>query len=232
MNTISTTTRPSGATASGALSLPGAARSAAATVRIDVELATLGSEAPAPRELIPLFHELVREQGLDDLLIDVADYSHVPEGPGLVLVGHDAVISYRDRIGGPAGQRSLLYSRRRESWRAVEPGSATGVPAARLRAALRSTLAVAALLEQRLGERMRWDTRSFDVLLNDRLHAPNADAARLAWRPEVEALAARLFPEAQPRVVDRGEDPREQAGFRIEGSAWAEPLEAVLGRLG
>ncbi|HVS66368.1 MAG TPA: hypothetical protein VMT85_23015 [Thermoanaerobaculia bacterium] len=221
MTTTSITAGPAGREASEA------ARSAASTVRLDVEIATLGSEAYAPGELIPLFHELIREQALDDLLIDVADYSHVPEGPGLVLIGHDAVISYRDRLGGPAGQRSHLYSRRRESRRPLEPAT----PAARLRSALRNTLAAARVLEQRLGERMRWDTRSFEVTLNDRLHAPHADATRLAWRPEVEALAARICADARFRVTDRGGDPRERVGFLVEGSAWVEPLDAILARI-
>jgi len=207
----------------------------ASTVRVDVEIATLGdARAPepwAPADLIPLFHQLIREQALDDLLIDVADYSHVPEGPGLVLVGHDAILSYGERPGDAAGERvsraRLVYSRRRESWRAVEPAT----PAARLRAALRNTLAAARMLEQRLGERMRWDTRAFEVTLNDRLNAPHADATRLAWRSEVEALAAASYPESRPRVVDRGEDRRARVGFRVEGSAWVEPVDALLARL-
>jgi hypothetical protein len=221
MTTISTTTEP------GGRELAAATPSTNATVRIDIEIETLGSDAPAPAELIPLFHQLIHEQVLDDLLIDVADYSHVPEGPGLVLVGHDAVYHYRDRAGGPPGRRSLVYSRRRESWRPVEPPS----PRARLRAALRNTPAAAHALEQRLGERLRWDTRSLEVTFNDRLTAPHAQATRLAWRPEVESRVAATFADGRPRVVDRGEDPRERVGFRVDGSAWVEPLEAVLGRL-
>ena len=226
MTTSSITSESSGHESTG-LESSRSALSAASTVRVEVEIATLGTEAYAPRELIPLFHELIREQALDDLLIDVADYSHVPEGPGLVLVGHDAVISYRDRLGGPAGRRSLLYSRRRESWRPVEPAT----PASRLRAALCNTLAAGRVLEQRLGERMRWDTRSFEVTLNDRLSAPHGDATRLTWRSEIEGLAAATYPDARARIVVRGEDSRERLGFLVEGSVWVEPVEAILGRI-
>ena len=42
----------------------------------------------------------------DHMLIDVADYGHVPQGPGVVLVAHEANI-YLDRLDGRTG---LTYS--------------------------------------------------------------------------------------------------------------------------
>ena len=41
-------------------------------------------------EFIPVFHDWIQTQQLAELLIDVADYRHVPHGPGVVLVAHDA----------------------------------------------------------------------------------------------------------------------------------------------
>ncbi len=38
---------------------------------------------------IPLFQVWIREQSLPDLLVDVANYVHVPQGPGLIVVGHE-----------------------------------------------------------------------------------------------------------------------------------------------
>ena len=40
-------------------------------------------------DLIPIFHRWIQENELDGLLIDVADYRHVPNGPGLLLMGHE-----------------------------------------------------------------------------------------------------------------------------------------------
>ena len=43
----------------------------------------------APRDFIPIFHEWIKSRRLEDeVMIDVADYSHVPDGPGVILVGH------------------------------------------------------------------------------------------------------------------------------------------------
>ena len=44
----------------------------------------------------------------DELLIDVADYSHVPNGPATLLVGHDASYCLDDA----GGRRGLLYARK------------------------------------------------------------------------------------------------------------------------
>jgi hypothetical protein len=43
--------------------------------------------------LIPIYHHWIQNHSIPDhLLIDVADYEHVPEGPGTVLVAHEANI--------------------------------------------------------------------------------------------------------------------------------------------
>ena len=38
---------------------------------------------------IPVFHRLIQRGLVEGLVIDVADYRHVPDGPGVLLVGHD-----------------------------------------------------------------------------------------------------------------------------------------------
>ena len=38
---------------------------------------------------IPVFHRWIQRNVCEELLIDVADYRHVPAGPGVLLVGHD-----------------------------------------------------------------------------------------------------------------------------------------------
>ena len=61
-------------------------------------------------KLIPVFHEWIRAKKIsDELLIDVADYAHVPQGPGVVLIGHQSDY-YLDVADNRPG---LLYSRKR-----------------------------------------------------------------------------------------------------------------------
>ena len=70
-------------------------------------------EAPNAVDLpafIPLFHRWIQKKTVEGLLIDVADYQHVPEGPGILLMGHEGNYAM-DMANGRPG---LLYSRKRE----------------------------------------------------------------------------------------------------------------------
>ena len=61
-------------------------------------------------KLVPVFHEWIRAKKIpNELLIDVADYAHVPQGPGVVLIGHQSDY-YLDVADDRPG---LLYSRKR-----------------------------------------------------------------------------------------------------------------------
>src|SRR4051812_46624230 len=68
---------------------------------------------------IPVFHAWIKHHVLKDLLIDVANYAHVPNGPGVALIGHGADY-FMDEGEGRLG---LLYNRKRA---APEPGARLG----------------------------------------------------------------------------------------------------------
>ena len=59
--------------------------------------------------LIPVFHRWIKQRALPELTIDVANYQHVPKGPGVVLIGHGADY-FLDEGEGRAG---LLHNRKR-----------------------------------------------------------------------------------------------------------------------
>src|SRR2546423_15285818 len=59
---------------------------------------------------VPVFHSFIQTHALPDhLLIDVADYTHVPDGPGTVLVSHEANLYMDHSVGGRLG---LMYQRK------------------------------------------------------------------------------------------------------------------------
>ena len=55
-------------------------------------------------EAIPVFQRWIQDSVCEELLIDVADYRHVPGGPGVLLAAHEA--HYSLDTGG------LLYNRK------------------------------------------------------------------------------------------------------------------------
>ncbi len=163
--------------------------------------------------LVPIFHGFIREKKLPTLLIDVADYAHVPNGPGVVLIGHEA--DYY--VDFEAGRPGVRYSRKRD---------AQGDLAARVGDAFKSALVAAELLEREAG--LRFGTAEVEVRVMDRLRAPNDDASAAALRPALDAVLAKVFAGA-PFTVERVGQPRDVLTLKIT-RAEGEPVSAVAAR--
>ena len=167
--------------------------------------------------LVPVFHRWIKQRALPELTIDVANYRHVPEGPGVVLIGHGSDYFLDEGEGRPG----LLHNRKR-------PGLP---PAERLADLARRTLHAAALLEKDLAltGKVKFATNELLFRVNDRLAAPNSDATLAALRPELEALCKTLF--AGPFEIVREGGPKELFAVRIKSPASA-PLATLLERAG
>ncbi|HWZ90671.1 MAG TPA: hypothetical protein VNW92_17545 [Polyangiaceae bacterium] len=166
--------------------------------------------------LIPVFHRFIRDQLISELMIDVVDYSHVPDGPGVVLIGHAA--DYY--VGALDGRFGLVYSRKR----------AAPAPEARLEDAFRRLTNAARLLEQESLVKLRFRSNELSLRLTDRLHAANDEASFASAKAEVEQLLGRLYAGATVSV-ERLAEPRGPLGLAIKTSA-SPSLEALLEKLG
>lgn len=193
--------------------------------KIDVKLFATEDSSVAPDELIPVFHRWIQTRHLDDLPIDVADYCHVPEGPGVILVAHDAQYGFDQGEGRPG----LLYSRRRETHESLQ--GLEGLEQ-RLASVLRAALTAGRKLEAEssLAGRLRFRGDELLLRINDRLLAPNTDETEAAVRPALEALLERLYPGAGFRIEREG-DPRDLFTLRIRTER-SVPVAMLLGRLG
>jgi hypothetical protein len=135
------------------------------------------------KELIPVFHRWIKEDLLEDeLQIDVANYEHVPKGPGIVLIC-DRAHYYFDLRAGRAG---LRYRGRRQ---------ARAIGAAAVTRAFGSALQAARLLETDpvLEGRYRFRTDEVEFGIYDRLRAPSDEATLSAIRPVLEEAVQRLY---------------------------------------
>ncbi|HXG63387.1 MAG TPA: hypothetical protein VNO22_18595 [Planctomycetota bacterium] len=172
-----------------------------------------------PEEVLRLFHRWIQERRVEGILIDVADYAHVPDGPGVVLIGFEADY-FLDSMEGPAG---LLYNRKRPL---------EGALPARLRAALRAALDACARLEAEPefegAVRFRGDEALF--IANDRLLAPNTEETFAVLRPSLEEAFGALWGGAA-RLEREGGDPRRRLAVRVRGDRPAEAA-ALRERLG
>lgn len=117
---------------------------------------------------IPVFHRWIQSQCLEELLIDVVDYRHVHNGPGVILIAHDAHYAIDD----DAGRLGLLYSRRREthaSRRDIESSRD------RLASVFLCVLSACQRLESEPAFQgaLQFRTDALMLRINDRLFAPN-----------------------------------------------------------
>ena len=165
--------------------------------------------APDPgigdQAFVPIFHEWIRDQAIENLvLFDVADYAHVPESPGIVLVTHEASFSL-DRSDGSFG---LLVQRRIN-------GSGDGADT--IATTLQHALQVAAKLEDdpRLEGKLAFDRSRVLIEANDRLRAPNTDEGYRALEPLVSTAIQAVFPESTPRVTRVDNDSRERLAANV-----------------
>jgi len=154
-------------------------------------------------QAVPVFHRWIREHLItNELLIDVADYKHVVDGPGVLLVGHEADYG----LAVVAGRLELLYTRKREVG-----DSLAGV----FHTLFAQSLAAARLLEsdpELAGLRIRTDKA--EVAFLDRLHFKNAEENADAVNPTLQQVATAVYPVEVfvQRIVN---DPRQPLTVQI-----------------
>lgn len=182
--------------------------------RLGVKFFAGDGPAVALPEFLPVFHRWIQQGVLDELLLDVADYSHVHAGPGVLLIAHAGNYSV-DETGD---RRGMAYYGKHP-----QPGD---VPA-RLRAICAKTLRACRLLEQEpaLAGRMKFNGAEFQIFANDRLNAPNTDATTAALRPAIDGLLAKLYP-GQTCNVKRVQDPKERFTVNVKA-----PVDVTVGEL-
>jgi hypothetical protein len=187
-------------------------------VKIDLKVLA-APRAPLQLErAIPVFHRWIQERSLDELMIDVADYTHVPDGPGVVLVCHDAIYS----LDGGGGALGLLYSRRRETHASL--GAIDSLDE-RLASVFRRALVACARLErERDLAGLRFPADRFELAINDR-RLGAAQGAELAR--SLDRLGGWLFAGEQARVEIGGGDAGERLRATIHRSRGGGASELV-----
>ena len=153
---------------------------------------------------VPVFHDWIRRRVIGGVLLDVADYTHVPGGPGVVLVGHEFTYSL-DRSDGRFG---LLVQRRRSTGADTESSIA---------ATVRALIEAADKLEAHRTIRgaIKFDRAEVRIEANDRLRAPNNLDTFEALRRMVERAASRAFSTAVARLDLVEGDFRDRAAISV-----------------
>jgi hypothetical protein len=169
--------------------------------KIGVKIFVTNPQAVNIRDFIPVFHGWIQQQKVaGHLLIDVHDYSHVHNGPGILLVANEGNFSM-DQEGGRLG---LFYYRKRPLGGGLE---------ANLKSVVETAVQACRLLESEPKlDGIKFDSKEILIIANDRLLAPNDAAARAKIEPVItKALGkAALAPQAA--------DSRERLAFIVSVS--------------
>jgi hypothetical protein len=164
--------------------------------QVSVKLFAADPERVDLARFIPIFHRWIQEGRLPGrLLIDVADYRHVADGPGVMLIALESE-------HGPLG---LSVSRKRD-----DPGELED----KLGEALADALAAARALEGDPEQPIRFAATPVRVTIMSRRFASNTPETLAAARPALEAAAARLHPGRPVTIHQVSPDPR--APFSVE----------------
>ena len=156
--------------------------------------------------LVPIFHSWIQSQVFEELLLDVADYRHVPEGPGVMVIGHQANYSVDNTDNRPG----VLYNRK-----AVLAGSNQD----RLQQATKAALAACQKLEAepKMKGKLHFNGRDIQVYINDRLIAPNEGSSRENFDADFQEFFKKLF-RGSDFTLTYGTDPRRLFGFSVRAA--------------
>lgn len=156
------------------------------------------------RQFIPVFHRWIQKGQPGGIVVDVAEYTHIPHGPQVLLVAHEGIWTLDTSDGKPG----MLYSQRRP-----EPDS--GDP---LKRAVKECLKAVALLEQEPEAKgvLTFRTDRIEVTANDRNAGPNETTTYAALEPAVTAV---LEPLLGKLTLARETEPRRRAGVLATGTS-------------
>jgi hypothetical protein len=158
----------------------------------------------APARVVDLFHKWVAAQSAPGfLLIDVAELLHVPEGPGVIAVGHEADFA----LDNNRGVWGVLYRRK-----TVLPGT----NAERVSEAFGAAGRAAVAIEEAFPGAIKFSRTGFELIINDRGIAPNTPETLAAAVPEIMTIVAALLGQNSIEVARTGLDARERFSVSVK----------------
>jgi len=135
------------------------------------------------KDYIPVFHNWIQRKVVSEhLLIDVADYSHIPDGPGVMLISDEGHFS----LDQEKHQAGIMYMRRKDL-----PGN--------FKARFKKVLSIAVqaanhLTENNINQEIDFTSDSFRFIANDRRVAKNTLENQKVYQDEVKKALKEMYP--------------------------------------
>jgi hypothetical protein len=172
--------------------------------RISVKFDIENPERVELEAFVPVFQQWIQQRAVEGLLIDVADYKHVVNGPGIVLIGHEGDYALDERGGRPG----LLYTRKRDL---------SGDLIERLNLTFRLALTAVLKLEEEVSvQPLRFDLGSVTITFFDRLNTPNTPETLSLVSETTRQLVEQVYGSGEATLTPANDDPRECLALRVQ----------------
>ena len=165
------------------------------------------------RDFIPVFHNWIQDKAIDDhLLIDVVDYSHISDGPGVMLIAHEGNFS----LDQESQQPGIMYMRKTEI-----AGSFTE----RFNLVLSIVINAAKLLsDNNISKQVDFKPNSLRFIANDRLYAENTADNQDLYKRKIQKVLDGKYSDSQFEFRDVS-DKNERLAFTVNFSNDIDILE-------
>ncbi|HEY5039269.1 MAG TPA: hypothetical protein VIJ93_09385 [bacterium] len=177
-----------------------------------------GADLPL-KDFIPIFHRWIQQNKLEGLLIDVTEYTHVQDGPGVLLIAQEANYG----LDESDGKRGFLYSQKRAGGKSDED---------HLKTAFKRILQACAFFEgeAEIHGKLKFDPNHFQVLINDRLAAPNNTQSHEMLEGILKPFLDKLYSGAK-YILLHEKNLQKRTGFEVKVDSSAS-FSYLLTRLG
>lgn len=185
--------------------------------RLGVKFNLKREPALAAGDIVPIFQRWIQEHTVDGMLIDVIDYKHVPEGPGVILIADEGDYAYdfSDR------QIGLHYIRKRNLPEILSDA---------LLLAFRLALGAALCLEDEAPGDIEFDFSRAKISFLDRQRYRNDQSRYAALQNELSAIFAEIY--GGGVTLERAyDDPRLSFALRVSAQCASVDGHKLLARL-
>ena len=165
------------------------------------------------RNFIPELHRWIQNNSIPEhMLIDVVDYSHITDGPGIMLVAHEGHFSLDKEHQKPG----ILYMRKTDL---------SGSFKDRFNKVLSITIQAAQLLKNNnIEKELDFSPNSFRFITNDRLYAENTADNQSLYKKEIQKALDDMYPNSSVDYKDLS-DEKERLAFTVKFSDKVNILE-------
>ena len=152
------------------------------------------------RDFFPVFNRWIQEKQNDELLLDVADYSLVPSGPGMMLIAHEA--NWQLEFG-PEDRLGLRYAVKVEH---------EGSNVDRLFHAFVGAVSAVERFENdsNLPVPLNFNKKEFLITINSRIIAPNSETTLENIQTDLTEFLTTVFSGKDYQFEHSSKDPRER----------------------